>query len=96
MQIKKSIVMVLGLLWCAATPAGLWASEAMGPVGLTCEYRENPLGIDVVKPRLGWKTGEKSEVSSQKPEQSEIGNRKFLAGLSRRLTRSWWRARKSC
>jgi len=62
--------MVLGLLWCAAAPAGLWASETVGPVGLTCEYRENPLGIDVVKPRLGWKTGENSE-------QSEIGNRKL-------------------
>ena len=22
---------------------------------LRCEYRENPLGIDVVKPRLSWK-----------------------------------------
>mgnify|MGYP000984049400 FL=1 len=24
------------------------------PVRLTCEYRENPVGIDVVQPRLSW------------------------------------------
>ncbi len=30
------------------------ASAAMAPVNLRCEYAENPLGIDVLRPRLGW------------------------------------------
>lgn len=35
---------------------------------LRCEYLKDPLGIDVVKPRLSWKIGEKSEVRSQESE----------------------------
>ncbi len=27
----------------------------MHVIGLTCEYKENPLGIDVLRPRLSWK-----------------------------------------
>lgn len=30
------------------------AAPALQPTRLTCEYLENPLGIDVVKPRLSW------------------------------------------
>ncbi len=41
-------VMIVG--WVLA---GL-ALAAGAPAGLRCEYLENPLGIDVVKPRLGW------------------------------------------
>ena len=32
----------------------LLAVPAIQPVHLTCEYIENPLGIDVIKPRLSW------------------------------------------
>jgi alpha-L-rhamnosidase len=38
----------------AAAPAKSPAA-AIRPVSLHCEYLENPLGIDVRKPRLGWK-----------------------------------------
>ena len=34
--------------------APLAAMHAAEVVNLRCEYRENPLGIDVVKPRLSW------------------------------------------
>ncbi len=43
------LVVPLGLVAiCAAATAGL------RPVRLRCEYRENPLGIDVARPRLSW------------------------------------------
>lgn len=43
--------LLLFILW-----PGLLVSAAplLQPVHLTCEYLENPLGIDVLKPRLSW------------------------------------------
>ena len=38
--------------------------EDLGPADLRCEYLENPLGIDVPKPRLGWKLD--SSIRGQK------------------------------
>lgn len=38
------------------------------PVDLRCEYLKNPLGIDVVKPRLSWKL----KVENQKSEASNV------------------------
>lgn len=32
----------------------LVANGQIKPVGLRCEYRTNPFGIDVVQPRLSW------------------------------------------
>jgi alpha-L-rhamnosidase len=42
----------------------LAALNAVGLTNLRCEYRENPLGIEVAKPRLSWVI----EVGDQKPE----------------------------
>jgi len=39
-----------------------WLHAGIEPVGLRCEYRENPLGIDAEIPRLQWKlTADKEE-----------------------------------
>ena len=43
-----------------APMASLHAAEV---ANLRCEYRENPLGIDVTKPRLSWVTEERSHES---------------------------------
>ena len=34
--------------------AAMAATSQIRPTGLRCEYRENPLGIDVARPRLSW------------------------------------------
>jgi alpha-L-rhamnosidase len=34
--------------------AGAYGAASIHPVGLKCEYRTNPLGIDVAEPRLSW------------------------------------------
>jgi alpha-L-rhamnosidase len=42
--------------------------HAINLTELSCEYHENPLGIDVAKPQLGWKIvagGQESEAGSQ-------------------------------
>lgn len=39
---------------CAAEPAPAPGKNALSVSRLRCEYLENPLGIDVCEPRLGW------------------------------------------
>ena len=53
-----TMVMVLGAA-CAVQGAG-----EVTPVGLSCEYLQNPMGIDVVHPRLSWRL----EVAAEGPE----------------------------
>lgn len=51
----RSLSFVLAFLCCAAAWAG--APRPLSPVGfahLTCEYLDNPLGIDITSPRLSW------------------------------------------
>ena len=37
---------------------------------LTCEYRSNPLGIDVFQPRLSWQMQSNLRGARQKPIKS--------------------------
>ena len=39
----------------APLAAAAFAQSSVQPVELRCEYRANPLGIDVLKPRLSWR-----------------------------------------
>jgi alpha-L-rhamnosidase len=59
---------VVGLAW-GATPAAA-ARTAVTPAQLRCEYRENPLGVDVVQPRLSWKLDD----GNSKLENGNSGN----------------------
>ena len=45
-----TLLAVLTAFW----PPGLGAQQTLKADGLRCEYRENPLGVDEAKPRLGW------------------------------------------
>ena len=49
---QRTILFLAALL--ALVPMGSQALAAIGAGELRCEYRENPLGIDAVKPRLSW------------------------------------------
>ena len=55
--------------------APLASLHAAAATNLRCEYRENPLGIDVVKPRLSWQVedrGQRSEDRGQKQTAYQI------------------------
>jgi alpha-L-rhamnosidase len=52
MVAREVIIMIRLLLSIVLLSAALFAS--IRPVELKCEYRTNPLGIDVVRPRLSW------------------------------------------
>ena len=45
-------LLAVAVLWFVGLPAT--ASIPLKPVGLRCEYLSNPLGLDVVQPRLSW------------------------------------------
>ena len=59
----------IGALVLAALLAPLTILHAATVEDLRCEYRENPLGIDVVKPRLSWKIQGRPEGGNLKPER---------------------------
>src|SRR5437879_187179 len=56
MRVTRMILIGLTLqAWAAPSPAGTAATpERLRLVGLRTEYAENPVGIDVRKPRLSW------------------------------------------
>jgi len=49
-----ALVCVLGLLAATSRVEAAPAAAAFEVTQLRCEYRTNPLGLDVVRPRLGW------------------------------------------
>jgi len=83
------------------------AAAELGVDSQRCEYRDNPLGIDVTKPRLSWVMEDvksevpnpKSETSGQKSEvrdqRSEVRDQRSEAG-SRLPIRCWWSRRRNC
>jgi len=56
--LTAALSLTLGL--CAHSSA----AESLQPVALTCEYLKNPVGVDVIQPRLSWKL--KSDIRGQK------------------------------
>ncbi|WP_455429561.1 family 78 glycoside hydrolase catalytic domain [Neorhodopirellula lusitana] len=57
-------------------------AAAMEPVHLRCEYLDNPVGLDVVKPRLSWR------VASDHRGQSQAAYRIVVASSPEQLTRN--------
>jgi len=49
----KKCISFLSLFFCLFLDV-VYAAPALQPIRLTCEYLENPLGIDMAKPRLSW------------------------------------------
>lgn len=67
-----------------------WGSASAAPLrvfGLTCEYTENPLGIDVPKPVLGWKMA--SDERGQWQSAYEILVSESESGLAQEKQLLW-------
>ena len=65
---KLLLLTVFVLSFRCTAQAGFWKSDVV-PGQLRCEYRENPLGIDVVKPRLSWVIEERSQKTEVRGEK---------------------------
>ena len=59
--------------------ASLASLHAADVANLRCEYRENPLGIDVVKPRLSWVIKDRDPRSEIRDPKSEVRGLKQTA-----------------
>ena len=82
------------LLMILAISASLTAQTGAGPQapsGLKCEYLSNPLGIDVLEPRLSWTLNHKQRGEKQTAYQALVASRSDL--LSRNEGDQWDSAR---
>lgn len=60
---------LLGVLAFPLTCGTCLAESSLLVYGLKCEYKTNPLGIDVKKPRLSWKIGSSQRAITQSAYQ---------------------------
>ncbi len=61
-MLRKSIFLFLSVILLSPC---LTAADYIQAKNLTCEYLENPLGIDIAKPRLSWKISSSARNSFQ-------------------------------
>jgi alpha-L-rhamnosidase len=73
----KSLSNIIALLLIAASLAA--HVQANEPVHLRCEYVDNPIGIDITQPRLGWR------ITSNERAQSQSAYRVFVASSAELL-----------
>lgn len=59
-SVKSTIVVLVITILCSCS-----SPKKIEIVDLNCEYVENPLGIDVIKPRLSWKLKTEQNSTSQ-------------------------------
>jgi len=52
---KSSLVIPVAISMFLCGCAHLSGAEPVSPVSLRCEYLENPIGLDVIQPRLSWR-----------------------------------------
>lgn len=62
MRILRIIELSLGIFLCLG--GSVSGAASLEPVDLTCEYLRDPVGVDVLQPRLSWKL--KSDMRGQK------------------------------
>ena len=90
MNLSKMILVVtllcvlMAIVSCVGSNAGMLSagSEQLEPVDLRCEYLVDPLGIDVVKPRLSWK------LESIQRGQKQSAYRLLVASTAEKLKRN--------
>ena len=67
---------------CVMLVAAAASAELAAPFNLRCEYRTNPLGIDVAKPRLSWNLSSEQRNQGQSAYQVLVSDcpNKLAAG----------------
>ncbi len=76
--LAKGFVKAQGVIGPSQAPKSTYPEAALRPVGLLCEYAVNPLGIDVLKPRLSWRLESSQRAQMQAAYQILVA-RKNLA-----------------
>ena len=90
----KALVALLFILWATASCTDINAntsplkSEPIRPDNLRCEYLVNPLGIDVVNPRLSW------VLESDQRGEKQTAYRVLVSSSNKKLEKSFTSSRK--
>jgi hypothetical protein len=93
---KIWMVGILGLT-CGCVAITDSFGSVVEPVGLRCEYLENPLGIDAVQPRLSWRIEAGDQRSEIRDQKATPDTRHALpAAFGRPRIRFWWRRARNC
>lgn len=72
MDAKKLLLLISALLFFL-TPFGISLMAAsLSPTYLRCEYKVNPIGIDIVKPRLSWHLISEKRAIKQSAYQIQV------------------------
>ena len=83
------VIVTVACAWNGAAKADV-ARPTIEPVMLTCEYREDSLGVDVEKPRLSWKlqTGSPTLDVHQPRGQRQTAYQVLVASNEKALTQN--------
>ena len=79
--------MTIGVLWALQAAPAQELSLSCRPVGLSCEYLENPLGIDNPSPRLSWRLDDARTGARQTAYRVVVGT--DSAEVSQGKGRAW-------
>ncbi len=82
---KKILIILFFVLANIISP--LIIQAGIQPVRLRCEYRNNPLGIDITTPRLSWELISDSRNQQQKAYQIQVASSETL--LEQNLADLW-------
>ena len=66
---QRAMLLAMALVFCGVTVSVQGAACSVKPIGLRCEYLTDPLGIDVLQPRLSWKL-EAADASARGQRQT--------------------------
>ena len=66
---RRAMFLAVALAFCGVTASAQGAACSVTPADLRCEYLTDPLGIDVLQPRLSWKL-EAADASARGQRQT--------------------------
>ena len=69
----------LSLICALVAMSHTTGASAVDLTNLRCEYLVNPMGIDVVKPRLSWVIGERGQETGDRGQNAEVRGQKQTA-----------------
>jgi alpha-L-rhamnosidase len=79
---KRITIITAGILAFVFLFSGVSVAESVKVANLRCEYLVNPLGVDVVTPRLSWK------LESDQRGQMQSAYRLLVAGSREKLDKN--------
>ena len=72
MTLARSLALIRAVLCTVLAPSVAGAQSPLGVAGLRTEYRANPVGMDVARPRLSWRLESELRNTMQRAYQVQV------------------------